>query len=289
MTSSVKQELLALLTRRTQQARENASRDIHELLRSIEVFKQAGKLAECPIQLPNVLARNIAKRLSRIRLLTYVQAVEESVLARKQRNAVLQATEQQLIQTIEKRKSLSDSQQAEIERLKAEAAQQLHAKAVDANRQREVAIERAARINQDVKNDFNLSSGRTDEGWASVLLLLGWPGCLAVLVCGRLIMWLNNAEESTKSSFTLWLILIPVVVTIFVILLEGLRMLCANMDKDRQLQYIENNLAADQWQIERSLSEKLPNLQKLLAAARISEDKARAALKWFQGQVSGSA
>src|SRR5438552_5863050 len=100
MTASIKQDLLRLLTRRTQQARENANGDLRELVRIIEVIKQAGKVAECSVQLPTEVTRTLAKRLNRTRLLTYVLAVEECERARKERNAVLRAAEQQLTQEI---------------------------------------------------------------------------------------------------------------------------------------------------------------------------------------------
>ena len=122
MTVSLQQRMIALLTRRTQQAQENAERDVLQLLAAIRLVAQAAKTAECTITLPTHITKNFAKRLRELGRASYPFALDESTRAKRQREVVLEMARSQLATQVQTRKEAADQANAQIEAAKTEAA-----------------------------------------------------------------------------------------------------------------------------------------------------------------------
>lgn len=259
---SMKPQLLALLTRRTQQARENAERDLRQLLASIEVVRQSGTMADYAIKLPADVTENIGQRLTRLRLRTYVALVAESARARRRREAIIPTAQQQMTEEIQNRKRESDSLQAEFDKLKADTDRQRAALESEAK-----AVKRLARFEEEHVHVEDWDSSLY-AAYVAALLTLGRH---EAAVKGALS---NRSFDSTNQyyRFPLGFFKYP----------------RAKSARDRELQEIGEEISHALSKLERKLSTEESELEKPLSAAKAREKKARAALALLQAQTSVS-
>lgn len=279
MTASLKPHLLALLTRRTQQARENATRDLRQLQATVEAIGRAGQMASFSVQLPTEVTANIQKRLNKIRLLTYVLAVEESARGKSQRNAILDAAQQQLTGDIQARKQAAESVQAKIDGLKAECVRKKETLKVEADKERESASRKVRELEAAL-------SVNTTWDWPQPLGIALGIGVVVFVVIGVILWiatlggWKGSPWASAFQCCGLPILLIGGVVS-------GARLLwkwSVYNSQDRELRMIDKELRFDFRELDRKLSRTLADFEEPLTSARAREQKARAALGWLQGQ-----
>lgn len=275
MTTSMRHELLHLLTRRRRQAMENAAQSIQQVHAMIKLVRQAANSAESTVRFSTDITEQLNRRLNNLRLQSYVALVDERARSRNQRHAILQAGLQQLDQLLHSRKQATERIQRESEALKDRATQKKSALIDEAEMKSASARSKARRSSREgaIGQAIGIGLGVGIALW----VIIGWPGCI--------VMSVKRTDQETIRTFLWSLFLIPSCFGLFIGAVMFLWALGINQNRNQELADIDWDLQQDLSELKRKLSSNLQSLENQLASAKALEDKARSAVDWLNRQT----